>query len=75
MLRFVAEFTGGRSTPALSSHQMFAALKYGNYRFWFVGQLVSLVGTWIQTAAQVFLVFELTQSSAYLGYGPFAGCG
>ncbi|WP_051689830.1 MFS transporter [Pelobacter seleniigenes] len=51
---------------------MFAALKYRNYRLWFIGQLVSLVGTWMQTAAQGFLVFELTNSAAYLGYVAFA---
>src|SRR5262249_51698697 len=43
-----------------------------NYRLWFMGQLVSLVGTWMQTTAQGFLVFELTRSPAYLGYVGFA---
>ncbi len=52
--------------------QTFAALQYPNYRLWFVGQLVSLVGTWMQTTAQGFLVFQLTHSSAYLGYVGFA---
>ena len=52
--------------------QMFAALQYPNYRLWFMGQLVSLVGTWMQTTAQGFLVFELTRSTAYLGYVGFA---
>ncbi|MBN1956714.1 MAG: MFS transporter [Desulfuromonadales bacterium] len=51
---------------------IFSALRYRNYRLWFLGQLVSLVGTWMQTAAQGFLVFELTNSSAYLGYVAFA---
>jgi len=51
---------------------MFAALQYPNYRLWFLGQLVSLVGTWMQITAQSFLVFELTQSTAYLGYVGFA---
>jgi MFS family permease len=50
----------------------FSALRYPNYRLWFAGQLVSLVGTWMQTTAQGFLVFELTQSPAYLGYVGFA---
>jgi MFS family permease len=51
---------------------MFAALKYPNFRLWFYGQLVSLFGTWMQTTAQGFLVFELTRSSSYLGYVGFA---
>ena len=50
----------------------FIALQYRNYRLWFMGQLVSLVGTWMQITAQGFLVFELTQSPAYLGYVGFA---
>jgi MFS family permease len=50
----------------------FAALKYPNYRLWFCGQLVSLFGTWMQSTAQGFLVFQLTRSPAYLGYVGFA---
>jgi MFS family permease len=50
----------------------FAALRYRNYRLWFIGQLVSVVGTWMQMTAQSFLVFELTHSTAYLGYVGFA---
>ena len=50
----------------------FAALRYPNYRLWFLGQLVSLVGTWMQITAQSFLVFQLTQSTAYLGVVGFA---
>src|SRR6185436_4828919 len=52
--------------------QTFAARKYPNYRRWFVGQMVSLVGTWMQTTAQSFLIYELTKSSTYLGYVGFA---
>jgi MFS family permease len=50
----------------------FAALGHRTYRLWFAGQLVSLVGTWMQSTAQGFLVFELTRSPAYLGYVGFA---
>jgi MFS family permease len=50
----------------------FAALKYPNYRLWFRGQIVSLFGTWMQMTAQGFLVYELTDSPAYLGYVGFA---
>ena len=58
--------------PRLSAQQTFSALRHPNYRLWFAGQLVSLVGTWMQTTAQGFLVFELTHSPAYLGYVGFA---
>lgn len=38
-----------------------------------MGQLASLVGTWMQTTAQGFLVYQLTSSPAFLGYVGFAG--
>lgn len=50
----------------------FAALRYRNYRLWFTGQLVSLVGTWMQSVAQGYLIYELTKSPAFLGYVGFA---
>ncbi|MBA3946476.1 MAG: MFS transporter [Herpetosiphonaceae bacterium] len=50
----------------------FAALRHRNYRLWFFGQLVSLIGTWMQITAQSFLVFELTHSTAYVGFVGFA---
>ena len=53
-------------------NQTFAAFQYRNYRLWFIGQLASLVGTWMQITAQGYLVFELTHSSVYLGYVGFA---
>jgi MFS family permease len=50
----------------------FAALAFPNYRLWFFGQMTSLFGTWMQSTAQGYLVFELTHSEAYLGYVGFA---
>ncbi len=50
----------------------FAALNHPNFRLWFLGQMISLVGTWMQTTAQGYLVYELTQSPAFLGYVGFA---
>jgi MFS family permease len=55
-----------------SLQDAFASLKYPNYRLWFIGQLVSLVGTWTQSAAQGYLIYQLTKSPAYLGYASFA---
>lgn len=57
---------------AFSLRQTFAALVHFNYRLWFTGQLVSLMGTWMQTTAQGFLIYQLTHSAAYLGYVGFA---
>jgi len=45
----------------------FKALTHRNYRLWFFGQMVSLFGTWMQSAAQGFFIFELTHSVFYLG--------
>ena len=45
----------------------FRALRHRNYRLWFFGQGVSLIGTWMQTMAQQVLVYRLTGSAAALG--------
>jgi len=55
-----------------SLRNTFAALAYRNYRYWFIGQIISLLGTWMQITAQGFLVYQLTHSSAFLGYVGFA---
>jgi MFS family permease len=50
----------------------FRALKHRNFQLFIVGQLVSLIGTWMQTTAQLWLVYELTHSAALLGVFGFA---
>ncbi|MDP1676120.1 MAG: MFS transporter [Bacteroidota bacterium] len=45
----------------------FRSLRQTNYRLFFTGQIVSLIGTWMQTMAQAWLVYELTYSSVWLG--------
>lgn len=49
----------------------FAALSHRNYRLFFIGQLVSLIGTWMQNVAQAWLVYELTDSPFKLGVVSF----
>jgi MFS family permease len=49
------------------------ALANRNYRLFFAGQLVSMIGTWMQTVAQSWLVYRLTDSSVLLGLVGFAG--
>jgi MFS family permease len=46
---------------------IFRSLRHRNFRLFWAGQLVSLIGTWMQTVAQAWLVLELTQSSIKLG--------
>jgi MFS family permease len=52
---------------------MLRALSYRNYRLFFGGQVVSLVGTWITTTATNWLVYRLTHSALLLGVVGFAG--
>jgi MFS family permease len=44
-----------------------SSLRHRNYRLYFFGQLVSVMGTWMQTVAQSFLVLDLTHSGTDLG--------
>jgi MFS family permease len=48
------------------------AFQHRNYRLYFAGQLLSLMGTWIQTVAQSWLVYDLTGSAVLLGAVNFA---
>jgi MFS family permease len=43
----------------------FRALRHRNYRLYFFGQLISLVGTWVQTAALMWLAYDLTKESRW----------
>lgn len=56
----------------LKFSQTFSSLKHPNFRLWFSGQVVSLIGTWMQSTAQGYLVYELTQSPVMLGVVGFA---
>jgi len=48
------------------------AFKYRNYRLFFGGQCISLIGTWMQTVALSWLVYRLTGSPLLLGVTGFA---
>lgn len=64
---------------------MFRAFRYRNFRIFFIGQGISLIGTWMQAIAMSWLVYRLTSSVFLLGlvgfssqipmfiFGPFAG--
>src|SRR5215467_2972285 len=51
----------------------FRALRHRNYRLFFAGQLISLIGTWMDQVAESWLVYRLTGSSLLLGTVAFAG--
>src|SRR5215831_16352513 len=49
------------------------ALRHRNFQLFFSGQLISLVGTWMQTVAESWLVYRLTGSALLLGTVAFCG--
>src|SRR3954466_14654663 len=53
--------------------RVFAALESRNYRLYFAGQIVSLVGTWMTQTASLWLVYHLSASPFMLGLIGFAG--
>jgi MFS family permease len=46
---------------------MFSSLKVKNFRLYWLGMLISLIGTWVQSVAQSWLMFQLTNSAFLLG--------
>jgi MFS family permease len=48
------------------------ALRHRNFQLFFSGQLISLIGTWMQSVAQSWLVYRITGSSLLLGSVGFA---
>ena len=52
--------------------EMFRALKYRNFRLFFIGQGVSMVGTWMQAVASGWLAYRLTNSPLMLGIVGFS---
>ncbi|MEP7199725.1 MAG: MFS transporter [Chloroflexota bacterium] len=50
----------------------FRALRHRNYRLYWCGQLISLIGTWMQNVAQPWLVYRLTGSPLALGMVSFS---
>src|SRR6266550_3164320 len=64
----------GQIVPQLENQQQvngllrtFVALRHRNFRLFWFGQLISLIGTWMQTVGQAWLVLQLTHSAWLLG--------
>jgi MFS family permease len=51
----------------------FRSLRYHNYRLYFIGQSISLIGTWMERIAINWLVYSTTHSALMLGIVNFAG--
>src|SRR5512143_4216763 len=60
MMRIVPE-------PRALLDRQFSSLRNYNYRVYFFGQMTSLVGTWMQTTSQAWLVLKITGSPFALG--------
>jgi MFS family permease len=56
------------TSMTLLREQMFSSLHNPNYRRYSIGQATSLVGTWMQTVAQSWLVLQLTGSATAIGF-------
>ena len=54
-------------TGGISWRKTFAAFRHRNYRLFFSGQLVSVIGTWMQQVAIGWLVYQLSNSAFTLG--------
>ena len=55
------------ASPGKQRSSTFRALRHRNFKLFFYGQLISLVGTWMQMIAQQWLVYRLTGSATMLG--------
>lgn len=61
------------ASTATTSGGTFAALRHRNFRLYSIGMLISVAGTWMQSIAQGWLVYEISGSARTLGLVAFAG--
>ncbi len=62
----------GRPIQFETFNLIFRALSYRNYRYYYYGQSISLIGVWVQNIAMGWLVYRLTGSALLLGTITFA---
>jgi len=65
--------TASHAAQRLRGAHMLRALRYRNYRLYFTGQSISLIGSWMTRIATSWLVYRLTGSALLLGLTGFAG--
>ncbi|HEV8290754.1 MAG TPA: MFS transporter [Tepidisphaeraceae bacterium] len=63
---------GANQEPGMGA-RLLRALRHRNYRLYFTGQGISLIGTWLTQVATSWLVYRLTGSTVLLGVVAFAG--
>jgi MFS family permease len=64
--------TSAKAAPLPKWATTLRALRHRNFQLFFSGQLISLIGTWMQTVAQAWLVYRMTKSALLLGSVGFA---
>jgi MFS family permease len=70
----MAKGTGNKnSSVSARVKTVFRSLRYRNYRLFFSGQSISLIGTWMQRIALPWVVYHMTGSAFLLGVVGFAG--
>src|SRR5579885_2015295 len=65
--------TAIRAPPLASISHTWRALRHRNFKLFFFGQSVSLIGTWMTRLATAWLVYRLTHSALLLGVVSFSG--
>lgn len=63
----IPEVSAGTNTTLIKRFSAFPALRNRNYRIFFSGQFISVIGTWLQIVAQGWLVLQLTNSPFTIG--------
>lgn len=63
----------GTSRPAGSVSHAWRALRHRNFKLFFAGQSISVIGNWMTRLATAWLVYKLTHSALMLGIVSFAG--
>lgn len=63
----------GSALPEFHYPDALRAMRHPNFRLFFWGQLISLIGTWMQSTAQQWLVYRITGSQTSLGAVTFVG--
>ena len=75
MVNTTGNNSGGKvdASPATSLSHAWRALRHRNFKLFFLGQSISLIGTWMTRLATSWLVYRLTQSALLLGVVGFSG--
>ena len=69
------EATVAAAPPRSHLSRMFSALHYRDFRLVWIGAFTSTIGTWMQTMAQAWVVYRMTNSALLLGFDAFLGTG